>query len=90
MPKDLSHFFYKMDYGDTTDGGLAIFFGGLLLTCGFTCVLTTLFPCSCRPRRDCRRNCSDCARDRQKCRQRWYDLLKRERADTEEELISPI
>jgi hypothetical protein len=80
-----------MDYGDTTDGALAIVLGGCLLTCGLTIFLTALFPCSCRPRRDCRRNCADCARDRQKCRQKWYDCcVRRGRADTEEELMSPI
>jgi hypothetical protein len=77
-----------MLYGDTTDAALAITLGSALFSCGLTVVLSALFPCSCRPRRDCRRNCSDCARDRQKCRQKWYDCFKRQRADTEEELIS--
>jgi hypothetical protein len=80
-----------MDYGDTTDGVLAIVVGLSLLSCGTAVLLTALFPCSCRPKRDCRRNCSDCKRDRQKCRQYWYDSCsRRERADTEEELVSPI
>ena len=80
-----------MDHGDTTDGILAILLGLSLFSCGATVVLSALFPCSGRPHRDCRRNCSDCARDRQKCRQRWYDCcIRRERADTEEELIEPV
>ncbi len=77
-----------MDYGDTTDAALAIVLGTALFSCGLSVILTALFPCSCRPGRDCRRNCSDCKRDRQKCRQHWYDsCIRRERADTEEELI---
>ena len=80
-----------MLYGDTTDGVLAIVVASALFTCGLSTLLTALFPCSCRPRRDCKRNCSDCKRDRQKCRQRWYECcVKRERAETEEDLISPI
>jgi hypothetical protein len=78
-----------MLYGDTTDAVLAILLGGSLFSCGLTIVLSVLFPCSCRPGRDCRRNCSDCKRDRQRCRQKWYDCcVRRARADTEEELIS--
>lgn len=81
----------KMDYGDTTDGVLAILLGISLFSCGMTVILSALFPCSCRPQRDCRRNCSDCKRDRQKCRQYWYDnCIRRERSDTEDELISSI
>jgi hypothetical protein len=80
-----------MLYGDTTDGVLAIIVASSIFTCGVSTLLSALFPCSCRPRRDCKRNCSDCKRDRQKCRQRWYDCcVKRDRADTEEELMSPI
>ncbi len=80
-----------MDYGDTTDGVLGIILMLSLSACGVSILLTALFPCSCRPRRDCRRNCSDCKRDRQKCRQRWYDnCVKRERADTEEELVPSV
>ncbi len=80
-----------MDYGDTTDGVLGILLLCSLLGCGLSITLTALFPCSCKPRRDCRRNCSDCKRDRQKCRQKWYDTCtRRERADTEEDLMSPI
>jgi hypothetical protein len=80
-----------MDYGDTTDGVLAIILGLGLLSCGVTVFLTAMFPCSCRPKRDCRRSCADCARDRQKCRQRWYDCcIRRERADTEEELMGVV
>jgi hypothetical protein len=77
-----------MDYGDTTDGVLGILLFLALSSCGLTVFLTALFPCSCRPRRDCRRNCSDCKRDRQRCRQKWYDCcIRRQRADTEEELM---
>jgi hypothetical protein len=80
-----------MEYGDTTDGVLAIVFGVSLLTCGSSVLLTALFPCSCRPKRDCKRNCADCKRDRQKCRQKWYDCcVRRERASTEEELMGPV
>lgn len=80
-----------MEYGDTTDGILGILLACSLAGCGLTIFLTALFPCSCRPRRDCRRNCADCARDRQKCRQRWYDCFtKRVRADTEEELMGAV
>jgi hypothetical protein len=80
-----------MDYGDNTDAILSIITGVSLVTCGLTVFFTALFPCSCRPRRDCRRNCSDCARDRQKCRQKWYDCcVRRGRADTEEELIGTV
>lgn len=79
-----------MDYGDTTDGTLAIVTGGLLFTCCSSILLAALFPCSCRPKRDCKRNCSDCKRDRQKCRQYWYDAFKRERKDTEESLVEEI
>lgn len=78
-----------MDYGDTTDGVLAILIGSSLTACFLTILCSALFPCSCRPKRDCRRNCKDCARDRQKCRQKWYDCcVRRARADTEEELIA--
>jgi hypothetical protein len=78
-----------MDHGDITDGILGILLVFSLVTCGLSITLTALFPCSCRPHRDCRRNCSDCKRDRQKCRQNWYNTcIKRERADTEEELMS--
>ena len=80
-----------MEYGDTTDGVLEILLALSLVGCGLAVSLTALFPCSCRPKRDCKRNCSDCKRDRQKCRQRWYDCCtRRHRADTEEELMSPI
>lgn len=80
-----------MDYGDTTDAALAIVLGISLFSCGATVLLTALFPCSCRPRRDCKRNCADCKRDRQKCRQYWYDnYIRKGRADTEEELMPPI
>jgi hypothetical protein len=78
-----------MDNGDITDGILGIILVLSLSSCGLSILLSALFPCSCRPRRDCRRNCSDCKRDRQKCRQKWYETcVKRERADTEEELMS--
>ena len=77
-----------MLYGDTTDGIIEIILILSFFSCGLSVLLTALFPCSCRPRRDCRRNCSDCARDRQKCRQNWYNCcVRRARADTEEELI---
>ena len=80
-----------MDYGDTTDGILEILLIFSLSSCCLTVLLTALFPCSCRPKRDCRRNCSDCARDRQRCRQKWYDCcVRRERADTEEELVPAV
>jgi hypothetical protein len=80
-----------MLYGDTTDAVLDIVLGLSLFSCGLTVLLTALFPCSCRPRRDCRRNCSDCKRDREKCRQKWYDCcVRRERADTEEELVGSV
>lgn len=74
-----------MLYGDTTDGVLAILLGSSLFTCCATVVLSALFPCSCNPRRDCRRNCADCARDREKCRRRC--CKKRERSSTEEDLM---
>ncbi len=80
-----------MEYGDITDGVLQIVLFCMLSGCGLTILLSALFPCSCRPKRDCRRNCADCARDRQKCRQKWYDCcIRRARADTEEELMPPI
>lgn len=80
-----------MDYGDTTDGVLSILLGLSLAGCGLTIICTALFPCSCRPKRDCRRNCSDCKRDRIKCRQKWYDCcIKRERSDTEEDLMTNV
>ena len=80
-----------MEYGDTTDGVLGILLLFSLSGCGLTILLTALFPCSCRPRRDCRRNCADCKRDRIKCRQKWYDcFVKRERASTEEELVPSV
>jgi len=77
-----------MDYGDTTDGLLAIVTGFFLFTCCSTTLLTALFPCSCNPRRDCRRNCTDCKRDREKCRKRC--CKRRERASTEEDLIGNV
>ncbi len=78
-----------MDYGDTTDGILGILLISSLSTCCLTVLLTALFPCSCRPKRDCKRNCADCARDRQRCRQKWYECcVRRDRADTEEELVN--
>jgi hypothetical protein len=91
MLKDSTVYLYNMDYGDTTDNVLGLVLVGSLLTCGLSITLTALFPCSCRPRRDCRRNCSDCQRDRIKCRQKWYDCcIRRNRADTEEELMTPV
>lgn len=81
-----------MNYdGDTTDEVLGILLAFALSGCGLTILLSALFPCSCRPKRDCKRNCADCKRDRQKCRQKWYDCcVKRERADTEEELVPAV
>ncbi len=80
-----------MDSIDITDEVLTILLMLSLSGCGVTILLTALFPCSCRPKRDCRRNCSDCARDRQKCRQKWYDCcIRRNRADTEEELMPVV
>lgn len=80
-----------MDHGDTTDGILGIVLAVSLVSCGLSVFLTALFPCSCRPRRDCRRNCADCKRDRQRCRQNWYDcFVRRQRASTEEELIAVV
>ena len=80
-----------MDYGDNTDAILDILLITSLFSCGLSVFLVALFPCSCKPKRDCKRNCSDCARDRQRCRQKWYDCcVRRNRADTEEELISPV
>lgn len=91
MPKYVSPYSYSMEYGDTTDGALAIVIGVSILSCGMTVLFSALFPCSCRPHRDCRRNCQDCKRDRQKCRQYWYDFcIRRERSDTEEELVSNL
>ena len=75
-----------MLYGDTTDGVLAIILGSSLFTCCSSVLLAALFPCSCNPRRDCRRNCADCKRDREKCRRRC--CKKRERASTEEDLMT--
>lgn len=77
-----------MDYGDVTDGVLAITFGLLLFTCCSATLLSALFPCSCNPRRDCKRNCVDCKRDREKCQRRW--CKKRERSSTEDILIDNI
>jgi len=76
-------------YNDTTDAVLAIVVAAGLITCFSTTVLTALFPCSCNPRRDCRRNCADCERDRKKCRRRAAAALqgRQSRSDTEEELI---
>lgn len=80
-----------MDYGDSTDAIIDIILISSLFSCGLSIFLAALFPCSCKPKRDCRRNCSDCARDRQRCRQKWYDCcVRRNRADTEEELINPV
>jgi hypothetical protein len=77
-----------MDYGDITDGVLGIILGLLLFTCCSSTLLTALFPCSCNPRRDCRRNCGDCKRDREKC---WRRICKkRERASTEERLVEDV
>lgn len=76
---------------DPTDTILGALLVSSLFACGLSIFCWALFPCSCRPRRDCRRNCSDCARDRQRCRQKWYDCcLRRQRADTEEELVGSI
>lgn len=77
-----------MQYGDTTDGVLGILMVVAVSSCGLSILLTALFPCTCKPRYDCRRSCSDCKRDRQRCRQQWYDCCtRRERSDTEEELV---
>jgi hypothetical protein len=71
-------------YGDTEDFLLMLITGIGIFTCCSTTLLVSLFPCSCNPRRDCRRSCADCKKDRETCRRR---CLQRERADTEEELI---
>ena len=52
--------------------------------CCLTTILSVAFPCTGNPRRDCKRNCGDCRRDREKCRN---DCCVRERADTEENLV---
>ena len=83
--KKIAPFMWRMLYGDTTDAALAIVVSLTIFSCCSATLLTALFPCSCNPRRDCKRNCSDCKRDRQRCRKRWFE---RERADTEEELVS--
>lgn len=60
----------------------------VLSCCGCTLGMA-ICPCSCKPSRDCKRNCADCKRDREKCRRRCvHDCdCRRERADTEEELV---
>lgn len=67
-----------------TDYILAITTALGIVTCVSTVLLSALFPCTCNPRRDCKRNCSDCRRDRERCRK---NCLKRERSSTEEELV---
>jgi hypothetical protein len=75
-----------MDSTDPTDTILAGTTALVIFSCTITVLLTALFPCSCNPRRDCRRNCADCKRDREICRKR---CCMRERSDTEDELIMP-
>ena len=72
---------------DVTDMALATVTGVSVIACFATVLLTTLFPCSCNPRRDCKRNCADCKRDREKCRRK---CCARERASTEEELTGMV
>jgi hypothetical protein len=72
---------------DVTDMALATITALAVFSCGLTILLTTLFPCSCNPRRDCKRNCADCKRDREICRRR---CCARERASTDEELTGMI
>lgn len=71
-----------------TDYILAITTGLVVMTCCLTTVLSVAFPCTCNPRRDCRRNCSECKRDRENCRRDCNRCCSRQRADTEEELVN--
>ncbi len=78
-----------MEYqDDPTDGALGLTLLLFLTTCGASIFLTALFPCSCNPRRDCKRSCADCKRDREKF---WKRVCKkRERASTEESLVGDV
>jgi len=76
--------------GDYTDMGLAAGTALAVLGCGLTVLLTALFPCSCNPRRDCKRNCADCRSDRERCRAWCRRGCPRDRADTEEELVGMV
>jgi hypothetical protein len=73
---------------DPTDSALGLILLLFLTTCGTSIFLTALFPCSCNPRRDCKRSCADCKRDREKF---WKRVCKkRERASTEESLVENV
>ena len=78
-----------MEYkDDPTDSVLGLVLLLSLTTCGASIFLTALFPCSCNPRRDCKRSCADCKRDREKF---WKRVCKkRERASTEESLVGNV
>ena len=88
-PKNKLIILRRMD-GDYTDMGLAVVVGGTVLITSLTVFLVALFPCSCNPRRDCKRNCADCRSDREKCRARCRRGCPRDRADTEEELVGMV
>ncbi len=73
---------------DPTDASLGLVLMLCLTTCGASIFLTALFPCSCNPRRDCKRSCADCKRDRENF---WKRVCKkRERASTEESLVGDV
>ena len=69
------------------DGVLALTVAMLVFSCCGAVLGTAICPCSCVPSRDCKRNCADCKRDREKCRRR---CCARDRADTEEELVNGV
>jgi hypothetical protein len=78
-----------MDFqNDPTDGALGIVLFILLASCGASIIIGALCPCSCNPRRDCKRSCADCKRDRQIFWNRVFK--KRERASTEESLVGDV
>jgi len=72
----------------TEDGILALITALIVFSCCGTVLGAALCPCSCKPSRDCRRDCNDCRRDRERCRKRYDCDCGRERADTDEKLVS--
>ena len=69
----------------TEDGILALSVAVIVLSCCGVVLGTAICPCSCKPSRDCKRDCNDCRKDRERCRKRCD--CGRERSDTDEELV---
>ena len=70
-----------------TDPILAISTAVIVASCCITVLVSSICHCTCNPRQDCNRICTDCKKDRENCRKCCARGCPRARADTEEELV---